>query len=175
MKQTDYTDEQVERALIAVALNNGSVAPAQKQLTADGLRIPYGTLHRWPQRYHERYQRIQNETLPRVKAELAEIHTQIARKQATLADELADDLRAKKAELPPREISNAMRNASVSAGVHTDKAALLRNEPTHVTETRTYVEVTSKLERLGLIEGEATEKPDKSQRTLEAPKEKVHG
>jgi hypothetical protein len=71
-----------------------------------------------------------------------------------------DKLEREYDEISPRELPGAVRNLSTTAGIHEDKAANLRGDPTTVIEHRSYKEVVDKLKQMGVIEGDAEEMPE---------------
>jgi hypothetical protein len=127
----DYTDEEIERGLVAVALFSGSSRRAARALTQQGLKIPRETLRSWAETVHtDRYMKLRREMLPELKARLAEQHEDLARRQMEVASRLTDRLEREAGELPIRDVSTAQRNLDVGSGIHTQRAGELRR-PLH--------------------------------------------
>ena len=130
-----YTEEQIDRALVEVALCGGNTHFAARNLKAAGTPVPRRTLRTWVERTQvERYLRLRAELVSR-------IHAKIAREcedSAELAGHLERRMLAKLAEdfekLPPRDQPGALRNVSTSKAINIDKAALLRGQPTEIVE-----------------------------------------
>lgn len=167
-RSRDYTEEEVERGLHALALCSGNARKASKALAEKGLKVPRSTLQMWATRTHvDRYEQIHEH-------ELAGIH----RRQAGRNEELVDYLTdiewkvAKRVEnsLPDMrsdQAASALRNVAVAAAVNQDKALLLRGQPTAIREDRTVGELLRYLTSTGvvtvdpaLLEGTAEEIPD---------------
>lgn len=124
-----YSLPEILRGLTAVAYANGNSRQAARDLAEADIAIPHRTLHRWAKESHaEDYERIRRETLPQVGAEVADEHMAFARRQIRMADKLADRLEKESDDLPLRDVPAAMRNASVGAGIHTDKARDLQGD-----------------------------------------------
>jgi hypothetical protein len=148
-----YDLEQVLRGLTAVAYANGNSTQAARDLEEDGITIPQKTLWRWAMRTHrEDYERIRREILPVVGAAVADKHMALADRQIDLASELAERLSKEAGDLPIRDVPGAMRNASVGAGIHTDKARDLQGDfATPPTPTRTSAELLRELAAEGMV------------------------
>ena len=74
-----YTGQEIERALLAVALFGGNVRRASRELEAQGLRVPYRTLFRWTvETFPDCYEDVRTHALPRIRAELDRQHLELA-------------------------------------------------------------------------------------------------
>jgi hypothetical protein len=127
-----YGDLERERGLIAVAMANGNTHQAARDLSSDGLKISQKTLWKWRREETQRYEELRSQWLPKIREVAAEQHMALASRQIELSASLTEDLAKKRGDLDGRDISTAIRNVTVSAGVHTDKAQLLSGEPTAI-------------------------------------------
>lgn len=139
----DYTDEEIECGLVAVAAANGNAARAAEVLAAeDGLEIPQRMLSRWSRKQHlERYQRVRSEVLPKIRAEVADEYVALTRKQIGVSRKLTDEVETKLGEPEDRsrvrhvrELANATKDLGLSAAIATDKAQILDHEPTVIVQ-----------------------------------------
>jgi hypothetical protein len=129
----DYTTEEIDRALVEVALCNGNTRAAHRNLKAEGVHIPRPNIERWARvLYRQRYQELRAELVPRIHAKIAAN----CEDRAEQADELERKMLAKFGEdfeqLAPRDQAGAIRNVSTVKAINVDKAALLRGQPTEI-------------------------------------------
>jgi hypothetical protein len=155
-----YTEPEVERGLVALSLCDGNSKRAARVLATQDLSIDPSTLRKWRTQRPDDYERVQALVLPRVKAQTAELHADFAKRAIEVNAKVLDKLEREYDEISPRELPGAVRNLSTTAGIHEDKAANLRGDPTTVIEHRSYKEVVAKLKQMGVIEGDAEEMPD---------------
>lgn len=143
-----YTEEEQERGLLELALCAGNVRLASKKTG-----IPHQTLENWKSHTNtERYERIQADIVPRLHARLAAEAERNAL-DAMDAQQLALAVtRQQLANGDIKDASGATRNLATTAGIMTDKAALLRGRPTAIIEQRSPDEIlnsmAAKLQRL---------------------------
>jgi hypothetical protein len=161
-----YTDQERERGLVALAYASGNSRHAAKLLKVQGLPIPASTLKSWPVRYADLYDKARLEILPRLNAQLAEQHIELVQSgmkleqvfRAKIATALDKD------ELPARDLPGGLRNVATSIGIHSDKARLLRGEPTTIVRHDDPLAILRSLRAKGvdveIIDGEAEEVPD---------------
>ena len=122
--------EQVDRGLAALALHDGSERAAARFLEQTGKPIPFRTLHDWKTTRAERYAEVREQELPAIRRrhihETEELYGQalaLKRKLLAKVDQELD-------QLTPGQAANALKQVGISAGIDTDKALLLRGEPT---------------------------------------------
>ena len=155
-----YTEEEIERGLVATALASGNTRLAAQILAGEGLPIPRSTLQSWVNRIHpQRYEEVRARELPRLREFLAEKHTAAAERYLRLEQRVADRIEDSLEEIPARDLPGASRNLAVSGAVHLDKAQLLRDQPTTVVHHRSIEEVERDLRAHGveIIDGFAEE------------------
>lgn len=141
----------------------GNVGRARKLLKEQGVfgedKVPLrSTLARWPETYADRYAEIRAEVVPKLKARLADVHTDLANRLAELESKTIDDLNANLDELSAKDKANLLRNVAVAGAVHVDKQQLLRGEATSIIGKRELPEIVRALAAKGVvIEGTAEE------------------
>lgn len=159
-----YTDAEREHALVAVAWASGNSRRAAASLEEQGFPVPERTLRLWKRDHAELYQRVEQDVLPRVRAELASDFTDLARYELAVARKVLDRLHDEADDpekLPTRDLPGALRNVKVSGAVGVDKAAMLRDEPTSTVRHISVAETLRSLKALGVvIEGAAEDVTD---------------
>ena len=155
---SQHSNEEIERGLLAVAVANGNTRRAQQALAVEGLDLPRSTLHRWQMETHaERYIQIQADVLPKIRAQAAEQHMELAERGMAVEQKLLDKLEEEVNEIPSRDLAGAARNVATGTAIHTDKAGILRGEPS-VIVSRGMHEIVRSLKAKGIvIEVEAEE------------------
>lgn len=137
------TEEDVEAALQLVALYSGSSWKASEHTGIDESTIRY-----WrDQSFADRYRQIRAELVPKIQANLAAKHEDMAlqalEKQAEALQHLDPEaLKAKQSDL-----AKMVRDLSVTSAVHTDKTQLLRDRPTQITEHRSAADLLDSIAR----------------------------
>jgi len=146
-----YTEEEIERGLVAVALAAGNTRLAARQLKAQGVSIPRGTLQTWTARvYAERYEFVRRAVLPRIREAMAVETEDLARAYAEAERLTLEKFREELPNLRAHEAASALRNLATGRGISTDKANVLRDRPAQITEHRDVGEILSALRRLGV-------------------------
>ena len=160
-KPSRYTDQEIDQSLFALALASGNSRRASAMLKERGQKVPHTTLDTWKHRTHpERYERIQADTLPKVRARLADEMEALAQDQIDLEAEITKRLRERLGEIPDRDLSGSLRNVAVAKGINMDKTAPIRGEPTQIigSPVERAEDALAALRRHGLlVEAEAVE------------------
>src|SRR6266403_559726 len=74
-----YSDQEIERGLVAMALASGNARRAARMLEQQGLSVPHSTLYRWRlETFPDRYAEVRREILPRLRRELDRQHRELA-------------------------------------------------------------------------------------------------
>ncbi len=138
-----YNAEEIEAALTALALETGNLRKAIRLLDASGKRAPdRHTLATWARDAHAgRYRRLQQEILPALNARLAQQHDDIVNSANALTRDALANAHARLDEMRPAEQARAAKDASVTAGIHSEKALLRRGQPTQIREHRNPVDL----------------------------------
>lgn len=124
--------ELIERGLLALAECNGNGAKAERLLAEDNVSIDHSTLYRWKRRFAEQYERVRAEVVPKVRLRASEDHMALSARLMETEGKLLTRLESTIEELPPKEVSTALRNVSTSAAIHVDKAQVLSDQPTEI-------------------------------------------
>ncbi len=165
-----YSEEDVERGLVAVALAAGNTRQASRQLKAQGRSIPRGTLQTWTARvYAERYEFVRRAVLPRIREAMAVETEDLARAYAEAERLTLEKFRAELPNLRAHEAASALRNLATSRGISTDKANVLRDRPAQITETRDVAEILSALRQLGVTVEAPHGQPVPERKALPSP------
>lgn len=144
-----YTEDEIERALIAVAVCAGNTHRAHRELAKRGYKIPRPTLDVWATRLHaERYQRIATEVVPKIHERIAIEAEDLAQAYADIERTALERLSKTLDELEPKDVATAIRNLATSRGISIDKAALLRGRPTQIIEHRDPADIARELHQL---------------------------
>jgi hypothetical protein len=155
-----HSAEQIEAALVVLALESGNVRRARKKLAEMDIfdKVPPATtITRWPETYRERYAEIRSEVAPRIKARMADTHDDLATRLASLEHQTLDELEKEVSDLSGKDKAALLRNTAIAAAVHTDKAQMLRGEATVIVK-RELPEIFRALAAKGVvIEGVAEE------------------
>src|SRR5262245_51608972 len=130
-KGSKFSEAEIEQGLIALALESGNGRRAEKRLAAFGIRVDHSTLHRWRQKHSEKYESLQRDVLPKLRTEAAERHSYLADAEMEVAIKLLDQLDREREEIQPRDLSTAIRNLDVGAGIHMTKAVELSVDNPH--------------------------------------------
>jgi hypothetical protein len=137
IQRHDYTEDEIDRALVEVALCNGNTYAAHRNLKATGIDIPRATIRDWATKTQtERYQRLRVELVPRIHAKIAAECEDTAELAGRLEREMLVKLAKDYKDLAPRDQAGAIRNVSTVKAINVDKAALLRGQPTEIVEHR---------------------------------------
>src|SRR5215211_269796 len=110
-----YTEEQMDRALVEVALCAGNTRAASRHLKAAGTPVPFQTLHQWATKTQtERYQRLRAELVPRIHAKIAAECEDTAELAGQLERQMIVKLAKDYKQLAPRDQAGAIRNVSTT-------------------------------------------------------------
>lgn len=172
-----HTAEQIEATLTVLALESGNMRRAREKLAKLELfdKVPSATtIARWPETYRDRYAEIRAEVAPKIKARMADAHTDLAERLAALEHSTIDELEEEVRELSGKDKAALLRNVAIAGAVHIDKAQLLNGDPTSIIGKRELPEIFRALAAKGVkvegvvIEGEAQEIEPPPRSTLEA-------
>ena len=159
-----HSAEQIEAALVVLALESGNVRRTRKRLAEMDIfdKVPPATtITRWPETYRDRYVEIREEVAPRIQARMADIHMDLAERLTSLEHATIDELESEMSELSGKDKAALLRNVAVAAAISVDKARLLSDQPTAIVK-RELPEIFRALAAKGVkvegvIEGEAEE------------------
>src|SRR5215210_8143331 len=156
-----YTPEQVDRGLFALAVLGGNAAAAERQLKAQGHRVPKATLQDWKTKHADRFQEIANRHTKRIREVIAQEQVEIAHVAGEAEREAIAKARGQLRDGSIKDASTAARNFSVTKGVSIDKALKQRGEPNVIDEDRHAEDIIASLKRLApqVFDSEAVEIP----------------
>jgi hypothetical protein len=158
-----FNDEEIDTALLTLALCSGTSRRASAELGAVGIDVDQSTLHRWRTALHtRRYERLYKEQLPRIGERVALRCEELAESQADLAARLVRAIDEKLPDIPARDLPGALRNVETAKAINVDKSALLRGKPTQIVERRDAGELIRRLNALGVIDSTAEEEDSPS-------------
>jgi transposase-like protein len=153
-------EEEIRRALIAVAYCNGDTRQAEKMLAEDGIHWDHVTLWRWQTQQHsELYERLRAEVLPTITRIDDEKHRNLANRLMDAESEVLERVVEESKKIEARELPAALRNLGVTSAIHQDKAQLLEGLPTANVQHQDASSLLKKLKARGW-EFEATEGED---------------
>lgn len=142
-----YDTETIERGLIALAINAGNTHAAQRQLARDHVAVPVGTLRSWKeQTYRERYHELCATHRETVEAAWIAHYTEAGVEAAQGAREAITKAREQLRAGEVRDASSAAYRLALAAGILQDKARILLDLPTSITEHRDASEILNALE-----------------------------
>lgn len=145
-RSTNYTTEEIERGLHALALCSGNTRKAEKLTTDAGSRIPASTLKDWKlHHYPDRYEAIKEAELPAIRQRIAEGFDNIVSLSQSIQEKALTQLSDKIDDLEPQYLAKTAQSAAVIGGISTDKGLLLRGEPTAITQSKSAAEILTDL------------------------------
>lgn len=149
-----YTEEEIERGLLVLALNAGRPRKAADQLAAQfDMPIDEATLRYWRDKTHtERYAALASEAQAKVRERAAAQFERVVFAATDTELDILDQFNAalQAGEIPAKELPGAARNIATVKGINADKAALARNQPTQVVEIRGAEELYAAMRGLGV-------------------------
>lgn len=161
-----YTDAEVNAGLTAMAICSGHREKARALLLEQEIDIPASTLGNWSRKTKlPLYEKIRQEVAPMLKAQMADMHQELAQSAGNIERAAIDRLQEKlnSNEIAAKDLSAVMQRAAIATGIHGEKHLLYSGQPTQIVQ-RDATEVLRELEALGyrpeLIEGTAEEEPD---------------
>jgi len=152
----------VELALNQLAMQGGNYSATSRVLEERyGITVKPLTLSNWVNGVmQDRYLELveEHETIARQVA--AEKATSIAAEAADGAQRLVAETMAQMDQIEPRHLAPSARNLAQVHSSMTDKALLLRGQPTEIRKLESLDELVDVLAGLGVIEGEAIEEAE---------------
>ena len=146
---TDYTEEQVDSALLALALNGGSITQAVKDLGGGGMKLPPSTLNRWRDSYPNRYRFHLTENASKTEGRAVSGYLEIQHLAQQVAKEAIEKASDELRKGNVRDPASVARNMMVSAGVANTHMMNLQGRPSIITEHRRPEDVAARLKELG--------------------------
>lgn len=158
----DYTAQDVDAALLALALNGGSVTQAVKDMAGGGVKIPPSTLNGWRDKYPNRYRFHLTENASKTEGRAVSGYLEIQHLAQQVAKDAIERTAQELAKGNTRDPATVARNMMVAAGVANTHMMNLQGRPTIITEHRRPEDIQRRLKELGLtfdVESTAVESP----------------
>lgn len=136
-----YTQEEIDHGLVALALNAGNARGAHRQLkeVIPNGRLPSArTLERWKNQHEERYVQIRERELEGIIERIAIAWEDAAQNGAELTERALAEAKRRLEEEPDsiKDIGAFAQRVATSAGIATDKVFPLRSRPALIVEKR---------------------------------------
>jgi hypothetical protein len=133
----EFTTEEVERSLTALALCSGNAARARDMLQHDETltRVPSErVLQLWRNGKHaERFQELLKQRAPEIEAATVQDYLAIAKRTNEIHLEGLEQVAAGMPDLDAKDAAQALRNISVAGGVAADKYLVYNDRPNVIT------------------------------------------
>lgn len=140
IKLTD-SDADIDRALLAVAINTENFTAAAKMLRRERADVTAAKLRGIVERHRDRYMQIRSERQTSVFMQLATDAENMARKLNEAEQALIDHAMTGIGELDAAQALRALHSLAVAKGIQIDKALTLRGRPTQIVEQRDLTEI----------------------------------
>lgn len=145
VKRSQYSLEDIEAGLAAMAIWHGNANQAHRVLKEQGREIPTRTLLNWRHAYPERYQELGEQVVPQVREKLAQLFEVAGMRGAEITIDTMELFAKEAKELPARDLAGAIRNISTAAAISVDKSSLLRGLPTEIRQTDSAEDILKRL------------------------------
>lgn len=164
----DYTDYEINAGLTAMAICSGHRERAVTLLADQGVEIRASTLGDWCRKSKlALYEKVRQEVAPMLKAQMADMHQELAQSAGDLEREAVGRLkeRLEADVVETKDLHGIARTAAIATGIHGEKHLLYSGQPTQIVQ-RDISDVLRDLAAMGikpeLVEGTATEMPDQA-------------
>jgi hypothetical protein len=97
--------------------------------------------------YVQRYRQVQEQILPELNAQMAEVHDQLVIGYSDLHQQALEQAREGLPNAKASEAAGVFKSAAIAAGINAEKALLRRGQPTQITQTGDPVEVLRRLQQ----------------------------
>lgn len=135
----EFTPEEIERALLALALKGGNTQRARDLLELDSTidRVPSKTaLHEWKHAHAERFNELRDQTRPKIEADAVRDYAVIVARTNELHLQGLEQTAATLHDLDAKDASAAVKNLAIAGGVAADKLLVFTDRPNQITERR---------------------------------------
>jgi hypothetical protein len=156
-RRIESTQVEVDTALKLLALNGDKPKLACEQLAEEGIDLKPEALRMWrdrsfPRRYIQLRQELAKDVGEDIAGRAMEGAMQALEAQSKYIEAAVDKLD----RVPPAHLANNVAALAQAVGVLVEKAQLLRDRPTEITEVRSIDENLAVLERYGVIKRQDT-------------------
>lgn len=154
-----YTDDQVDDALVLLSILGSPQRVAQELKKEWGEAPTESTIRVWRDHRHaDRYLEIRKTVVPQIRQRLAARHEDMAMRALDRTEEALERIDVEK--IGHEDLGKTIQQLSVSAGIHDDKASLLRGMPTEIVAHMDIDENFDAISRIApglVVEGSASE------------------
>ena len=147
VKGSQYSLEQIEAGLTAMAIWHGNSRQASRVLGEAGIEVPPTTLILWKNTHTERYAELTEQIVPQVREKLAQQFEVIGMRSAELTLDTLEQFSDEVKNLPARDLAGAIRNLSTAGAIGVDKASLLRGMPTEIRKTENVSDLVERVQQ----------------------------
>jgi hypothetical protein len=134
-RRGDYSDAEVEKALIALAMCSGNASRASRELEGVGFKISRTTLSTWKQSHAERYRELQEKIQPEINAEIAETSEALVRRITGVEWQAIEKIEEELPSMTGTQAATALQRLTWSKGVNADKSRTYRDLPIEIRRT----------------------------------------
>lgn len=145
----EFTQDEIDRALTALALNSGNSYRAREALKLDSTleRLPSDrVLRQWKAKHATRYHEIRTKRAPDIEAAAVQDYRAIVAATNEAHLELVEHARDGIEDLTAYEASAAAKNLAIAGGVAADKLLVFTDRPNQITERRDPEQILRQLE-----------------------------
>lgn len=149
--------EDVDRALLALALNGGAIERTIRELKAADVKVSSDQLAYWRDQFPKRYQWHATENAAKLEKDIIASQREViaAATKATMDAVAMEHERIKAGET--KDAASSARNLATVVGISTTKLLELSGRPTSITEVRKPEEIIKALKNRGVkVDVEAT-------------------
>lgn len=149
--------EDVDRALLALALNGGAIERTVRELKAADVKVSSDQLADWRDKFPKRYQWHATENAAKLEKDIISSQREViaAATRATMDAVAMEHERIKRGET--KDAASSARNLATVVGISTTKLLELSGRPTSITEVRKPEEIIKALKNRGVkVDVEAT-------------------
>jgi hypothetical protein len=153
--------EDVDRALLALALNGGAIERTIRELKAADVKVSRDQLMDWRDKFPKRYLWHSTENAAKLEKEIIASQREViaAATKATMDAVAMEHERIKAGET--KDAASSARNLATVVGISTTKLLELSGRPTSITEVRKPEEIIRALKNRGVkVDVEATAEDD---------------
>ena len=150
--------EDVDRALLALALNGGAIERTVRELKAADVKVSSDQLADWRDKFPKRYQWHATENAAKLEKDIISSQREViaAATRATMDAVAMEHERIKRGET--KDAASSARNLATVVGISTTKLLELSGRPTSITEVRKPEEIIKALKSRGVkVDVEATD------------------
>lgn len=153
-----HKPEDVDTALLVLALVGGSSVRAQEMLKTKGLSIPHTTLQDWRSKsYPNRYNDLCTRYRAEIEGEIVNNVRALALRASQVAQHALELEEQRIASGDTKDAAGSLRNIATSIGISVDKVMLMEGRPTQITEQRSSDDVLRELQAKGYVDSTAVD------------------